>query len=341
MSKEEQFNQAEELSRCLDSLNNGKEFVTQDGEVEELVELANFIKESYRHDDVPQLLVDKVVDSLAIELKVQKRKRRTQLLYSGLLGTAAAVFIAAFMQFVLPQSTDKHLAQQQQNINSTEKIDFVVAAEKTLQSTSAIIAQQAQPENNTEMPVSVPVENKSVHSIAKVVTEMIQVAQTPEIEQKSNEVAMLRKETPKDIAMRKSAVMSKTETSSLQEQNDNQPKSRMPAMVLPNQTTSSIMVDNTNGIIRQVYNQGTNDEISITQGLLNESRVQSRGETKQGEVQGFTRSSAAERINKEPEDVVNSLTVTVDKYHITIEGKKTKEELQAIAETLTEEEMKK
>lgn len=328
MLKDKESNKSEELSQCLDSLNDGRHSIAQDEEIKELVDLAAFVKQSYSQEELPRVLIDEIVDNLATEFQAKKQKRHNRWLYSGLAGTAAAVVIAAFVQFLVPQPTDHNIAQQIDNSMETQKMVAVVDQPSNpmiAESTNTLIPQQVQPPNSTKAPVDIPTEEKSVASVSKVLAEIINVAESPEIDQKHNQVAILQEERPKDMAMRKSVSMAKTSINSIQEDKDIQPERKIAKMmVMPNQATQSITVDSTSGDIKQVYNLGNHDEIVITQGVSDESRAKSR---------------VVPPLTKKTKDTVNSLTVKVDKYDIRIEGKKTSEELQKIADSLIEKEI--
>jgi len=336
MLNNKEFNQAEKLSECLDHLNGGRQFIAQDEEIQELVEMANFVKQSCRQEVIPQLLIGELVDKLASELQARKQhKGYTHWLYGGLVGTVAAVLIAAFVQFLVPPAVDHHIAQQFYNNGETQK-NVAIADQTSVpilsQATSPMIEQQVQSGSSAEAPAPQLVVKKANDNLSKVIAEIIPVAELPAIEQKSNQVAILRQGMPQDMTRTKSVLMAKMDISPVSEDVKTQLDRRVAIMVLPYQTTQSITVDNTSGVIRQVYNQGTNDEIIITQRLHDESRVRTRDSVKQGPVLAVAESSAIQTINKDV--IMNSLTVKVDKYLIRIAGNKTNKELQKIAESL-------
>jgi hypothetical protein len=342
MVKNKEYNQAEELSQCLDTLNEGRHPVVADEEIKGLIEVAALVKQSVSQEDVPKLLIDEMVDNLAAELREQKR--REHWLYGGLVGTVAAVFIAAFVQFLMPQLSENHIARQIDD--SMEKQEMVAVADQSsdpmmVEATNGMIPQQVQSGNSTETPVSAPAEEKSTDPISKVIAEGIHEAELPRIDQKPNQVAILQQETPNAMTTRKSKSMAETGNKSLQENKSMQPERKIAMMmVMPNQAAQSITVDNTSGVIQQVYNLGNNDEIIITQRLLDdESRAKIKEGVNQGEIQELADSAAQQPITKKTKDTMNSLSIKVDKYDITIEGKKTAEELQKIAESLAAKEI--
>jgi len=339
MLENKDFNQAEELSEYLDAVSDGRFPIIQNAEIGELVEMANLVKQSYSQEILPQLLISELVDNLATELKAQKKqKRRAHWLYGGLVGTAAAVVMAAFVQFLLPPAADNNIAQQFDNRMETQK-DVAVADHGSAPIISSPTpkppsGQQVQSGNNTEIPVTQSVATKATDDFSKVLAEIIQPIESPAIAQKPSQVAMLQQERSKDMTRTKSVLMAKTDTDFLSEDKGSQPAGRISMMVLPNQTAPSITVDNKSGAIRQVYNQGTLDEIIITQHLLAARRTKIKDDAQQGAGQRTAERTALPFIHKEAKDSMNSLTIIVNKYSIRIEGKKTQEDLQKIAASL-------
>ena len=339
MLKDKEYNQADELSQCLDSLSDGKHPVVQDEEINELIEVAALVKQSLIQEELPKVLIDEMVEELATELKAQKQKRRNHWLYGGLVGTAAAVLIAAFVQFVLPQSPDNHMAERvDDSINTPQKVAAVdQSTDPTIAQSNAMTPQQNQSgnsnsnSNSTQTPISVPAEEKTTDSVSKVIAEIIRETE-PELDEKPNQVAILQQETPNSMTMQRSVSMAQTRNKSLQENKSSQPEHKIvTVMAMPNREAQSIKVDNTSGMIQQIYNLGNNDKIIITQRLLDEGLAK---DDKQEKVQALAESAATEPFSKKEKDSINSITVKMDKYDITIEGNKTPMELQKIAKSL-------
>lgn len=342
MRKDKEYNQEDELSRCLDSLSNGKYPVVQDEEINELLEVAALVRQSSRHEDLPKVLINEMVEELVVELSAQKQKRRNHWLYGGLVGTAAAVLIAAFVQFLLPQSPDNHMAQRvDDSINTPQKVAAAdQSTDPTIAQSNAMTPQQNQSgnsnsnSNSAQTPISAPAEEKHTDSVSKVIAEIIREAE-PELDEKPNQVAILQQEAPNSMMMRKSVSMAQARNELLQASKSIQPEHKI-AMVIPNQEAQSIKVDNTSGMIQQVYNLGNNDEIIITQRPLNEGAVK---DDKQGKIQAIAESTAIQPFSKKAKGSINSIIVKIDKYDITIEGNKTPKELKKIAESLAAKEI--
>ncbi len=342
MLKDKEYNQADELSQCLDSLSDGKHPIVQDKEINELIEVAALVKQSLIQEELPKVLINEMVEELSTELKAQKQKRRNHWLYGGLVGTAAALLIAAFVQFLLPQSSDNHMAQRvDDSINIPTKVAAVDQfTDPTIVQSNAMTPQQNQSgnsnSNSTQTPISVPVEEKPSDSVSKVIAEIIREAE-PELDEKPNQVAILQQETPNSMTMQRSVSMAQTRNKSLQESKSFQPEHKIATvMVMPNRKAQSVKVDNTSGMIQQIYNLGNNDKIIITQRLLDEGLVK---DDKQEKVKALAESAATEPFSKKENGSINRITVKIDKYDITIEGNITPKELQKIAESLAAKEI--
>lgn len=325
MVKSEEFSKAEQLSLYLDSLNDGKYPRIENEEIKELVDLAALVKQSQSPEDLPQGLIDEVVDNLAMELQAQKKKRKSYWLYSGLAGTAAAVVIAAFAQFSLPESENHNMAQQIDHSAEVPKI--IAAAEQPSQTRIPEVRtepapQPVQSEKQTKTPAVIPVEEKAPASLSAVLGEMIKNPATPLKEENQNQVAILREEIPKEKMLRKSIAMDTIALNSLQTEASIPPESKtIKVMAIPNQNLESVTVDKISGEIKQVYYFSSHDEVVITQSI-------------------YDKSKGPQPIIKTTNDQINSLTVKIDNYTIKVEGKKTWEELEKITESLIEKEIK-
>ena len=337
MRKDKEYNQADELSRGLDYLHDGKQLVSQDKEINDLLEVAERIKHSFSPNELPKALIAEMAETLSKERKAQKQKWRSRWLYGGLGGAAAAVVMAAFGQFLLPQAPDNRIAQE---INeSQDKQQMTAAADpsgdlKIMGSAETVLSQPDQTNKGAETPVPLTLE-KAADSVSKVFTDIMQGPEAPEVEQQTNQIAMLQQEAPQDIKMQKSADLTQTENKALRTNKNIQAEGKMNViMVMPDQKAQSTRIDNTSGVIQQVYHLGSNDEIIVTQKLHEESAPQSSGDLQQDNIQALEKSTQVQPFAKIARNS-NSITVKVDKYDITIEGEKTTTELQKIAKSLT------
>lgn len=342
MLKDKEYDQTEELSQGLDQLHDGKQPALQDEEVKELIKLAAAVKQSYQQEELPRGLIGEMADTLAAELGEEKVKRRKNWLYGGFIGTIAAVVIAAFVPFLLPQTPNSNIAQttddgieKQQIAAITDQSANLGIAEPSKESTSKPV----KPDQQEESSNSNTADKKAADSLPMVIAEIIQGTESPSKEDKSNQVAALQQDAPKEIAMQRRTFMDEKIVGSTKAEDQNQ--SEIAAMVvIPNLEAQSIKIDNVHRVVQQVYNMGSNDEIIITQKMPDDSQVKSKAKMKQDAAQETVQSAAMGSIMEKVSESTNSITVKVDKYNITIEGRKSAEELQKIADSLTVKEIK-
>ncbi|MCC5465523.1 hypothetical protein [Pelosinus baikalensis] len=339
MLKDKEYDQVEELSHGLDQLHDGKQPALQGEEVKELIKLATAVKQSYQQDELPRGLIGEMADTLSAELGAQKIKRRKNWLYNGFIGIVAAVFIAGFLQFLLPQTPNSNIAQttddsieKQQIAATTDQAANLDIAESSRESTPQLV----KPDHQEESSNSNSTDKKVADSLPMVIAEIIQGTESPAKEDKSNQVAALQQDAPKEIDMQRRIFMDE-KTLKAEDQNHSKIATMM---VIPNLEAQSIRIDNARRVVQQVYNMGSNDEIIITQKMPDESQLKSKMKMKQDAAQDTVQSAAMEPLMKKAGESMNSITVKVDKYDITIEGKKSAEELQKIADSLTVKEIK-
>lgn len=321
MIKDKESWQAEELSLCLDALQEGRQSVSQDQEVQELIELAAIIQQAGNQTGVPDILIAEMADVLAIELGEKKQKRRKQWLYGGLVGTAAACFIAVFVQFAVVPHSENYMAQQQnnrpeiQNFNPyvpSGQLTQEVTPEKALQQDGHI--QQSEP--NQEPPKS---------ASQQLIAEIFPQSEVTDQEKPADQLALLQQPSP-DASTRQSALMART---AVIEEQSNQTEQKISTMlVIPDRKPQSVMIDPDGSVIEQVYHFGSQDEILITQ------RFHASSETAEN-----IRQSKVQPFAKQNQEQPNRITIKIDQYDITVSGKRTPAELQKIAETLIEKKM--
>ncbi len=342
MLKDKEYDQEEELSQGLDQLHEGKQPALQDEEVKELLKLAAAVKQSYQQEELPRGLIGEMADTLSAELRAQKIKRRRNWLYSGFIGTVAAVFIAAFVQFLLPQTPDSNITQttddsieRQQIAATTDQAANLNIAELSRESTSQLV----KPDHQEEPSNSKSTDKKAADSLPMVIAEIIQGTEAPAKEEKSNQVAALQQDEPKETTIQRRIFIDEKIVDSPKAEEQNQ--SNIATMVvIPNLKAQSIKIDNVRRVVRQVYQIGNNDEIIITQKMPDESQIKSKAKIKEDAAQESVQSAAMEPFMKKAGESMNSITVKVDRYDITIEGKKSAEELQKIADSLRVREIK-
>ncbi len=342
MLKDKEYDQEEELSQGLDQLHDGKQPALQDEEVKELIKLAAAVKQSYQQEELPRGLIGEMADTLSAELGAQKIKRRRNWLYSGVIGTVAAVFIAGFLQFLLPQTPNSNSAQTTDD--SIEKQQFAAITDQAanldiVQPREESTSKQVEADQKEESSNSNMTDKKAADSLPKVIAEIVQGTEAPPKEDKSNQIAALQQDAPQEIARQRRLFMDEKIVDSPKAEDQNQSKIDT-MVVIPNLEAQSIKIDDVRRVVQQVYHMGSNDEIIITQKMSDDKQIKSKAKIKQGTAQDTVESAAMEPLMKKAGESMNSITVKVDKYDITIEGKKSAEELQKIADSLTVKEIK-
>ncbi len=336
MLKDKEYDQEEELSQGLDQLHDGKQPALRDEEVKELIKLAAVVKQSFQQEELPRGLIGEMADTLSAELGAQKTKRRKIWLYGGVMGTVAAVFIAGFLQFLLPQTPNSNHAQATDD--NIEKQQFAAITDQAANLDIAQPSKESTPKQ-VEASNSNSTENKDADSLQKVISEIFQGTGAPPKEDKSTQIAAIQQDAPKEIEMQRRMFVNEkiVDSSKAEEQN----QSKIDTMVvIPNMEAQSIKIDNVRRVVQQVYHIGSNDEIIITQKMPDDNQIKSKAKMKQGTAQDTVESAAMEPFIKKAGERMNSITLKVDKYDITIEGKKSAEELQKIADSLMVKEIK-
>ena len=334
MVEDKELMQGEELSRYLDQLNDGNCPLITDQEIEELIETAAVVQQSYTQNEVPRLLIDEMVTTLATELGQEKRKQHARWLYGG-LACAATVLLVIGTQFLVPHSFEQNIAQE---IDGSSKMEKVVAVADqgniptSQPSTSISIAPVKESSPGAGDATPQPPRNL-VDSVSKVVEEITEVAQTIPKEEKTNQVAILAKEVPQEKAMGQNLRMSKMKMDDSQDfVAIKQTNIEKVIVVQPNKVAQSITVDPSSGTIRQVYGEGVDGTVIITQRMSNEDK--SLASAKQIEDKKAPNNFSGPQVMYVTENNHNSLTVKFEKYSITVEGNKTIAELQKIVDSL-------
>ena len=348
MEKNEEIVQGEKLSHCLDQLNEGNCPVISDQEIEELIETAAVVQQTYSKQEVPRLVIDEMVTTLATELSRNKRKRRGQWLYGGLACAVATLLLVIGTQFLVPKSLEKNISQEMDGNYKTEKIVAVVEQSviPAPQVIKTIIEEPAKTIANEKIQsptISPETTERVADSISKTVVDLIQVAQVvPEGEQ-TGQVAIASQEVPQEKVMAQNFAMTRMRMDSpMSLQENNLAKTENFILVQPNKVAKSITIDRSTATIRQVYTEGaegSSNNIIITQRTIVDREA--LGSDKQGgNRKEFSSSEAGSKIiSQQEKSQGNSLTVKLEKYWITVEGNKTTAELQKIVDSLIPKKM--
>nr|WP_092071971.1 hypothetical protein [Dendrosporobacter quercicolus]NSL48718.1 hypothetical protein [Dendrosporobacter quercicolus DSM 1736]SDM34749.1 hypothetical protein SAMN04488502_10412 [Dendrosporobacter quercicolus] len=305
MCKDNEVNQAEILSELLDDLNGGRQPEVADKEVGELLEMAVLVKRS--QDPIPRLLVSQMADKLATELGGPKQKQHRRFICGGLASTAAAVCLAVFIQ-LSPQAADPQVARQPESSQQARVAgDFGQAVNKSGNETLP----QPQSGQNREVPVPRPIEEKAGRSAAP----------PPE--------HGIRPEQPADKPLQ--SILA-NRTASVDSITGKAGREMTVMMTLPGQEAPQVTIDETAGMIRQVYHYGSKDEVMIIQ-----RRLERESFKKLNDLSPYSETPVpGDETAVQPlaADRVNSITVQVDQYEIIITGPKTPEQLEKMAASL-------
>lgn len=328
MLQDKEIQQAEEVSRGIDMLNEGRKVDTGQREVAKMLEMAGLVKQSYNKEHIPRDLIAGMADTLAAELGAGRKKRRRRWLYGGLAGTAAALFIAVSAHMFLSELSGQQFAQQhdterqeqQMTVNSAQAGGVGPAAQPEVHGNPA-------PEN--DKPAVAEGWKNLVPGVVGDIPGKHDV-QAPDKEAESNQMAILQEGASGDIH-RSNALLAKSRKRSGAEEKISRDGPMDVMLVLPNQTAQSVTVDHENNIIRQVYILDNGDEITVTQTLAAVSGDDTKASVLPPPADSHTGQSSGGGNLK------NSVKVSQGAYDITIEGAKTDEELRLLAASLVAE----
>jgi hypothetical protein len=308
--------EAEELSRLLDELNSGRQPASAAQETAELLAVAAIIKETGAYP--PQHILDGTVEQARAGLPAGRSKRFSAWLYSGALGTAAAVLLVISLNLLPsgspqmpsapPPVTAPEMTGVAPEIPGRQQAPLVSQAPATKQPPAADSAQR----KNAVLAEQAPAETTS----GKAETSM----QSPTAEQaKPPALAKRSAVNPEQIPMTVDSLSSSHKATS--ELSGKLPNRRSAAVFsLPGQNADEIVTDKDGGTVRQVFHSGTPQEIIITQRLQAKESALAKPAT------------PAEDTPAKPG--VNKITATVHGQEVTVEGRQPSEELLKIAETL-------
>lgn len=314
------IDEIEELSLLLDELNEGLLPQSNNKNTAELLAVADLLKKSTGPVCPPSQILNHIVDQSLTEIQAGKRKKSTKAWwYSGALSTAAAVMLVVGLNLlpgsptqptaVLPQVIIEPqippAAEQSTNTppSSTQQVPIQIPKTPEVSPNARINQPQSVPQNPIppvpQIPVPKSIQNPDISKAAPIIGEQIPAAYQS-----------------------KSAY-------SLAEFDKSEMFNASPAFLplsLPGQVANLIMTDSEKGIIRQIYHQGTAQEIIVTQRLLAKSgtSVQKQAQTK----------VTAGTLKEQP-NLINTVIVTKFGQEIMIEGRQSKQMLEKIAETLT------
>lgn len=335
MLEDKEIKQAEEFSQGLDALQQGKQPDIQDEEVKEWLKTAVLLKQSKKQEELPTALIEKMADQLSLELAVQKKKRASFRMY-GTLGTAAAILIAAFLQFYPSQPYGSNLARQQENPPAPQQLAAVLDTPSPAPDKGTSNVQQNSLGKSEQIQPTRPTEGEKAQKTASLPETIAQIIKEPQEADKGKEqqVAKVEKETLEAGKNLRSLFLAKGEHGQLPEGKElhSEGAAMTVMLVLPDRQPQWVKAEN--GVIEQVYHMENQAEIKITQRLSG-----AEGEARlQNVVQPPADQGSSEKMDG-LQGQRNRITLKKGQYDITIEGETTTEELQKIGELLIEREM--
>lgn len=299
--------QAESLSCLLDDMALGRRPDCEDAEIRQLVDVAVIVKSAYSEQaDIPACLLNEMADQLASELKRNSKKR--SVFWRSALGAAAAVCIAALLQFMPPAVTDDQLARQTPAEMPSHPVTVQQDANANIslpQDAPLAMAPKFEGEKTGADAGDRSLRHQDTSSQAATGNDGVQPEPARAAKQIQTKQARAQSEPQQNAAATQPALA---------------------MLVIPGLEAQSVIIDPAGGVIRQVYNTGS-DTLTITQ------RIRQPEAARQGaEIQ--SQQQPARPFAKAAVKTSNRVTVVVDDYEITIEGEKPVDELKKIAQSL-------
>ena len=288
----------DELSHALDELNAGRQPQESSTETSDLLAVAALLKNAGFPAQPPEHIQKATVQSAEDGLKNAKIRRKNAWMYSGLVGAAASLLIF-FSISGLP-----HWPEQVQPPPAP-------APQKT--ALPASLEQKTPPQETPDKKLAV---QKSAPANANT-----PAPATPENKEKPAVPPPGALPAPTAAESSPSAIPAQSAPIAL---------SATPVPLrLPGRSPDSVITEENTGIIRQVYHKGTPMEIIITQRTIPQA---------DNSVPPQPRVYAARESGKSAppaQNAVNKVTVIISGQEVTLEGRKTRQELLDMAATLT------
>lgn len=307
--------EAEELSRLLDELNAGRQPGSNHQETTALLAVAALIKETGPYP--PQHILDETVAQASAGLPVRKPKRFSAWLYSGALGTAAAVLLVISLNLLPsgspqapampPSVTEPEATGVAPEAPQKQQAPFVARTPASEQPKVADSGQPKPPALAEQAPAGVTPGKTGTAPQNRAADQ----AQPPMLAKRA---AVNPDQAPKAVEAPSS--VKATDNPSVRSSE----RRNATVFSLPGQNADTIVTDKDGGTVRQVFHSGTPQELIITQ------RAASAGSARA--------KKAASAEDTPVKSGVNKITATIHGQEVTVEGRQTSEELQEIAETL-------
>lgn len=304
---EKKHDDLEELSLLLDEINAGRKPECEDHELAELLAVAELIKNTSGPVCPPQHILDQTVNRALAGIEAGKPKPSRSWWFSGTLGTAAAVLLVIGLN-MLPSWKERVPALPPPPIVSQQK-DAPQAKVPTVERPAAPqpVPPATAPAANEQAPVS---EEKTNPTVAQVPPTDPPKPQVPK------EKSIIAAEMPRTNQSKSAYILEAAKP----------PAPALAPLKLPGRTPDLVVTDRENGVLRQLFNKGTPQEIKITQ------RLQPADE---GNIQAKSQNPSVAKAADSDQEPVNSVKVMIAGQEVTIEGRLSRQALLKLAESLT------
>ena len=299
------FDNLDELSMLLDELNAGRTPECADSETAELLAMAEWAKSADLPVRPPQHILDETVNRAFAGLEAGQPKRTGSWWYSGALGTAAAVLIIGLQ--MLPSWREQVPA-----------IPAPVVAEKPADTprTSAVSEQSPTSPQVTPAETAPAVkQNAPSPPPTPLAASQAPAPETP-TPVPAKEPARLAEEAPR-TSQAKAAYIT-------EEAKPPGPVPSLTPLKLPGKTPDLVVIDRTKGLLRQIYDKGTPQEIIIVQRLQQRDTASTPA--------NLPSNGVSKAMTFTPDTTV--VQVTIGDQEITVEGRRSRQELLQLAESL-------
>ena len=296
-------NKLDELSQAIDELNAGHQPPESNTENTELLTLAALLKKADFPVRPPSHILKLAVQRAEDGLNAEKARRRKSWMYSGVLGAAASLMLFLGIHG-LPDWPNTNTTTPPPPLSQPAQIPLNAAQleQKTMQPPKPPVSADPQPSASSSPAIAV---QKSLP------TEPNNIAGS------SAPPAPSPKALPSANTVPSGPVMKSAP----------QPPTILP-LYIPGRTPDSIHTDSTTGTLRQVYDSGTPQEIVIIQ------HIQPTADNAASSQAKVFASREAGKGATEKTNAINKVIVTIAGQEVTLEGRKTRQELIDLAATL-------
>jgi hypothetical protein len=298
----------EELSLLLDEMNAGRKPECEDRELAELLAVAELVKNTSGPICPPPHILDQTVNRILEGIEAEKPKPSRSWLFSGTLGTAAAVLLVIGLN-MLPSWKEQVPVAPPPPVVSQQKEALQAKAVADEQPT----APQAAPGDTTPAPKQQPpvTEQKTSTTVASVLPSDPPKPQVP------RDKSVITEERSRTSQAKSIYIPSAAKP----------PTPALPPLKLPGRMPDLVVTDTENGVLRQVFDKGTPQEITITQRLQPADEVGTQATSQSPSV------SKAAGSNQEP---ITTVKITISGQEVTVEGRLPRQELLRLAGSLTQ-----